>query len=69
MAKIAVTPTIVLAEFILFRKKVSIQKVCTRLCFMLQIAMNSLILGFFFIENAGFSTDSGIDRCGSCNCH
>ncbi|XP_039146261.1 nucleotide-sugar uncharacterized transporter 2 isoform X1 [Dioscorea cayenensis subsp. rotundata] len=27
MAKIAVTPTIVLAEFILFRKKVSIQKV------------------------------------------
>lgn len=30
MAKIAVTPTIVLAEFLLFRKTVSYQKVTTR---------------------------------------
>jgi hypothetical protein len=29
MAKIAVTPTIVVAEFILFQKKVSIRKVNT----------------------------------------
>lgn len=35
MAKIAVTPTIVIAEFILFRKKVSFKKVHTKLSYLL----------------------------------
>jgi hypothetical protein len=44
MAKIAVTPTIVVAEFMLFQKKVSTQKVCLLL-------QNVFRMFLFFLSN------------------
>lgn len=67
MAKIAVTPTIVFSEFILFKKTISFKKVPTKQKNTISIHRETCLLPHYVLFCAGIGFVCRLHRCCDCN--